>query len=225
MIIVGGIFKCGSSTLYNTLIENNKFGYNIQKIHTDKNNNYSSKDTILIPVRNQKETYLSGYFQDIYLPPYNYSIYHNNDDIEIWNKNKNINYFEKKYIDEYSSKYELIYNHFISKDFSNEDHLNNKTLLNSFKLNKIPFKIGGYTIKNNICFIDFKILNNIELLNEMLKELNINIIISNLIISNQSFNKSIKNEYNYVKNKCIEDKYFEENYYDFLNDDIYEIIN
>jgi len=96
-IIINGVYKTGTSTLVNLLRNNN---IECSKIHNSSINN----NTIyLTPIRNQKEILLSAFFQDIHIPEYKYSIFHDEENINLFKKytqTKGFNqdkYFREKY--------------------------------------------------------------------------------------------------------------------------------
>lgn len=75
MIIVWGMFKVGSTTIYNTLKTNFPHN-NIIKSHTNINFLTDTDDisTIIVPIRKNKiKQYISAYFMDIDVPDYEYS--------------------------------------------------------------------------------------------------------------------------------------------------------
>jgi hypothetical protein len=196
---------------------------------------FNTDDICIIPIRNQKETYISGYFQDIYIPVYEYSIFHNEHDINYFRNTYNHHYYEKKYMNEIYQQKDLIYNCF-KKNLNimmRTDCLNNYTILNiinnfdnNFK--QIPFKINGYVIQKlyngcTVVFIDFKVLNNIDILNEMVKDLNLDIIISHTNLKNNGKEKFYAKDYIDLCDTLAQEKYFDENYYDFLNNNIYNL--
>ena len=246
-IIVSGIFKSGSTSLYDTLMRNNKNTsmYRITKKHIADHgfgkpglgtHTFNKTDIILIPIRNQKETYISGFFQDIHYPRYNYSIFHTQENINICNNNQQYwKFFEKKFVDMYKDKHNLIYDHFINVyDYlTSSPLLNNNTIIEVIKdqdptFNKVPVKKNGYVSKRlpngcTVVFIDMKMLDNITILNEMLNELSINIRIMNLVSSNIGVNKIYANEYKTLSSTLRNNNYYDQDYYDFL-DDNYEIV-
>ena len=112
-IIVSGIFKCGSSTIISTLKNNDvEKKYEIKKMHIDYNILSKTSSTIIIPIRNQKETYLSGFFQDVFIPAYDYSIFHDEHNLKLWNENHNALYFRTKYTKEIKGKTKLLLDKF-----------------------------------------------------------------------------------------------------------------
>ena len=217
-IIINGVYKTGTTTLEN-LLQNN---IECSKIHSSTINN----DTIyLTPIRNQKEIFLSAFFQDIHIPEYKYSIFHDEENINLFKKYRQIKdfnqnrYFREKYFKINRDKLfiDKLYKIFVNYNWNNEYHLINKYHIERINkidnnFNKIPFKKNNYYIysykeKNiKIVFIDFKILNDINKLNNMLKE-----------------TKFYKNEYKILKELLLKKKYFDENYYDFLDNEIYDI--
>lgn len=58
----------------------------------------------------------------------------------------------------------------------------------------------------------------------MLKELNINKQILKMLKFNIGEDKFYNNEYKILKELLLKDKYFDEHYYDFLDNEIYDII-
>ncbi len=231
-IIVSGSFRCGSTTLYNTLVENSNGEVEISKVHSGGLYNELVKNKIiLVPVRNEKEVCISGLFQDIYCPVYPYSIFHNEENIKIWNENKDLEYFKQKYSNEIMGNEELIYDHFKKINFKNHIDLQNNGILSQLKfVKKIRFEKMGFTINNypkykcKICFIDFRILNDINLLNVMLEKLNVNIFLRKLVVSNKSEDNVIYSDYLKLKQR-LGGNYFGE-YYDFLNDGkIYDVLS
>ena len=235
-IIINGVYKTGTSTLENLLQNNN---IECSKIHSSTINN----DTIyLTPIRNQKEIFLSAFFQDIHMPEYKYSLFHDEENINLFKKYREIKdfnqnrYFREKYFKINRDKLfiDKLYKIFVNYNWNNEYHLINKYHIERINkidnnFNKIPFKKNDYYIYENkeknikIVFIDFKILNDINKLNNMLKELNIN----NKILKTEKCNigetKFYKNEYKILKELLLKDKYFDDNYYDFLDNEIYDI--
>lgn len=234
-IIVSGVFKSGTSSLVNSLSINNKNNlYNIKKIHMGPDY-FESTNIILIPIRNQKEIYVSGFFQDIHIPPYIYSIFHTPEDINIYENTKNNKEFIAKFINMYKNNHEAIYNHFNSvyKHLIDSHHLNNSSILkiinkydDTFK--KIPFKKNEFVIRKLstgciVVFIDMHMLNDATKINNMLNELNININITTTVYSNNSSDKFYSNEYKTLSTTLRDNNYYDADYYDFL-DDMYEII-
>ena len=235
-IIINGVFKTGTTTLEYLLINNN---IECSKIHCSTINN----NTIyLTPIRNQKEIFLSAFFQDIHIPEYKYSIFHDEENINLFKKytqTKGFNqdkYFRDKYLKINRDKLfiDKLYKKFINYDWNNEYYLINKQHIERINkkdnnFNKIPFKKNNYYIYENkeknikIVFIDFKILNDINKLNNMLKELNINKKILKTEKCNIGETKFYKNEYKILKELLLKDNYFDENYYDFLDNEIYDI--
>jgi|SaaInlStandDraft_7_1057024.scaffolds.fasta_scaffold17993_4 hypothetical protein len=235
-IIINGVFKTGTSTLIRTLHSNDI------ECSLEHCSNINNNTIYLTPIRNQKEIFISGFFQDIHNPMYKYSIFHDEENINLYKKyrqTKGFNqdrYFREKYFKINRDKLfiDKLYKLFVNYNWDNEYHLINKYHIarinkidNNF--NKIPFKKNAYYIYENkeknikIVFIDFKILNDINIINNMLKELNINKQILKTEKCNIGETKFYKNEYKILKELLLNNKYFDENYYDFLDNEIYDI--
>lgn len=220
-IIVSGTFRSGSSTIYNTIKDGLNDNTVIKKIHIGGlNNGLFQNNIIIIPIRNNKEVYVSGYMQDIYCPAYPYSIF--NNCIKKWNKDKNLEYFKQKYNEEIDL--DMIYENFKKQNMNKYIDFKVEEILNIFKpIGKICFQKGWYKItyfkKFNckLCIVDFKMLNNIYLFKVMLNELGINSNPTKMIISN------VSSDHNYLKlkDKLKENNYFDKDYYDFLNNSNY----
>ena len=135
----------------------------------------------------------------------------------------------------HASTHDIIYERFkdASEYLLEACELDNMHLIRVIKnyditFNKIPFKKNNYVIKvlPNGCtavFIDMHMLNNIVILNNMLCELKINIVISSLTHTNIGTLKFYSNEYKVLSKTLRDEKYYDSEYYDFLNDN-YEII-
>jgi len=124
-IIINGVFKTGTTTLENLLRNNN---IECSKIHSSTINN----DTIyLTPIRNQKEIFLSAFFQDIHIPKYKYSIFHDEENINLFKKYRQIKdfnqdrYFREKYFKINRDKLfiDKLYKIFVNYNWNNEYHL------------------------------------------------------------------------------------------------------
>lgn len=238
-IIINGVFKTGTSTLIRTLHSNDI------ECSLEHCSNINNNTIYLTPIRNQKEIFISGFFQDIHNPMYKYSIFHNKENINLYKEYNNniekygraIKYFENEYLkinrdDKFIDK---LYEKFINFNWEKEYQLINKHHIKKInkidsKFTKIPFKKNGYYIYENkeknikVVFIDFKILNDINIINNMLKELNINKQILKMLKFNIGEDKFYNNEYKILKELLSKDKYFDEHYYDFLDNEIYDII-
>jgi hypothetical protein len=230
-IIVMGTFKSGTHSLQEMFSKNN---IKSSRIHIED----LIKNTChFIPIRNQKEIYLSAYFQDINIPSYEYSIFNY---LQINLDKKKINdseYLETEYLNIKKNKnfYDALYKNFINTNWSKYGYLSNKNILkeinkNDITFTKIPFKKNNYTIHKipneniTIVFMDISILNNIEILNEMFTELQMPYTISQIYLSNIGNEKFYKNEYKFMIEELKKINYFDSDYYDFLDQDIFTVI-
>jgi hypothetical protein len=245
-IVICSTYKAASTSLFDTLMLNNENGYHIRKEHIfapilngDKVTYHKSghlsqknKTIILIPIRNPKEVYVSALFQDICNPEYEYSPFHSQENIVLWNTLHNKHsYFIEKYKQEFLNKVEKLKEHFYKTNFISYPYLNSASLLKIFtKLDKIPFKKMNYVIReydehNTLCFMDYKIIGEIEILREMVKDLNLNMNITDLMKSNITDEKVFSQDYKELKKLLIKDGYFYADYYSFLTPSIYEVID
>lgn len=221
-----GTFKSGTHSLSETFIIND---INVSRHHLQP---LDSNTCYFVPIRNQKEIFLSAYFQDILHPrSYEYSLLnHLNIDLSTIDETD----LKKTYLDINKNKYfyEKLYETFKKTDWDKYEYLSNKYCLNlinkiddSFKT--IPFKKNYFTIHNipnkniSIVFLDIKIINDKEILNEMFKKLKLKYNINNISYSNIGSTKFYANEYAILHNKLKIENYFDENYYDFLNPSIF----
>jgi hypothetical protein len=242
-IVVCSTYKAASSSLYDTLLLNNENNYDVRKEHicAPRGDNFTysqstplsknDKTVILIPIRNQKEVYCSALFQDICNPEYEYSPFHSKENILIWKTRKDKDtHFLQKYTEEYMGQIEKLKEHFFRFDFSIYPYLNNASLLSIFpSMGKIPFKKNGYVIrkyddKNTLCFMDFRIVGNLSLLQQMMRELSLNINITDLMKSNTTDEKAFASDYTGLKRELISTGYLSQDYYSFLSSDLYEVV-
>lgn len=229
-IIISGTVKTGSTFLLETIKK--YYGGECERIHITpamKEYHVLKNTIILIPIRNQKNVNVSSYFEGIFSGKINSSEC-NVDNIDNINDINDIN--------------NIYYTHFHTIDFNSEElcESNNCTILSALnyesetvQLEKtdmfytIPFKIGGYVIKKlsycTVCFIDFKILDNRLMLNNMFKDLEININLKKITKQNVSNEKTYAEHHKLLIDKLHKDCYFDNDYYDFIKDDmIYTIV-
>lgn len=235
-IIINGAFKTGTSTIKETLKNNN---IETTKIHCS---NFENNHIYLTTIRNQKEIYLSSFFQDIHIPKYDYCLFHNDENIQLYDKMKKNKenpdkFFREKYlkIEKNENFINELLNKFLNVDWTKYNYLQNKTHLHNLNIidenvQKIPFKKNGYFIYENkdknikIVFIDYKIIDNVDILNEILNNLGIDIKLDKIHNSNIGTKKFYRNEYIKLIELLKSKNYFDENYYDFLNENIYQIL-
>lgn len=192
---------------------------------------------VFISIRNQREIYPSAYFESLSNPEYEYNIFNTEETITAW---KNLKGFERrpfmieKYNKEIKGNYEKIIDHFNKQAWSKYNFLNNYVTLDKIKqhglLEKIPFKKNGYVIRpvndSSICvFIDYKIINNPDKFNNIFRELNLDLNVEKIERENISQLKFYGEDYNNVCSILKKNNYYDENYYDFLDNSIFEIIN
>jgi hypothetical protein len=229
-VVIMGTFKSGTNSLHETFINNDIISTRIHLEPLIDNTYY------FIPIRNQKEIYLSAYFQDIHQPSYEYSLLNYLNVKLDKTKIHDVEYLKNIYMKLKKDKYfyEHLYKNFIEKKWEKYEHLSNSHILKIINnidksFIKIPFKKNNYTIHNiidkniKIIFLDIKIISNSSVLNNIFTELKLPYHIKNIYFSNIGSYKFYNEDYKYLIDRLKSKHYFDDDYYDFLNDNIYDV--
>jgi hypothetical protein len=193
-IIVYGTFKSGTSTLEKRFLMLND-NYQVQKIHPCKlSDKINDLDILIVPIRSQKEIFMSAYFQDITKPQYDY-YYGNQHEVIHANTECLLNKFYKQKWDTYH--YLRTQSIFDDIESFSEIKIDYKFITKSdyerkYKIIDTVYKPTNKNIK--ILFVDLYATNTYENFNSIILDLGLD-------------NSKVHNVFNMIGNKGTEKWY------------------